>query len=99
MAEFQAKFVQISEQNSRLTEYEDKIALLSQEIERLNVVLKNNLHEKNDIAARYNKLEFELESLRSAANRQTAQLDEAYQSKLSAMTQEIERREREKREF
>lgn len=90
-AELQARFNQLAEQNTRLTEYEDKVALLSQEVERLNVVLKANLHEKNEIANKYNRLEFEFESLRNALSKQSSQMEEAYQGKFTSMAQEIER--------
>jgi|JI9StandDraft_1071089.scaffolds.fasta_scaffold368469_1 hypothetical protein len=51
------------------------------------MVLKNTLHDKNDLATKYNQLNFDFESLKNTVNRQTAQLDETYQSKFTAMAQ------------
>ena len=47
----------------KLMEYETRIGLLTQEIERLNYLLKGNLEESEAIKRRKNELEFKLTAM------------------------------------
>lgn len=89
----------LSDQNARLTEFENKVAMFSQEIERLNMALKNTLEEKKELISRNGKLEFDLESLRNSESRQVNQLRAEYEGQLAMLKQEVERLTRDRKEF
>ena len=57
-------------QSSRIGEYENKIGMLGQEIERLNYILKSKVSETEEARTRAGKVEFEFESYRSTSKRE-----------------------------
>ena len=71
---------------SRLTEYENKIALLSQEIERLNSMLRTKDDELYSFRSRYEQLEVSSREMGGYKSR----LSE-YENKLALLSQEVER--------
>jgi uncharacterized small protein (DUF1192 family) len=63
------RLTEVGAQTSKLSEYENKIAMLGQEIERLNYILKSKVTEAQETQARFSKLEFEFESFRNGTKR------------------------------
>jgi len=64
------RLVEAGAQSSRIADYENKIALLGQEIERLNYILKQKVSETDEARNRAGKVEFEFESYRSTSKRE-----------------------------
>jgi uncharacterized small protein (DUF1192 family) len=70
----------------RLKEYENRIALLTQEIERLNGVLRQRAEEIDNWKSRYSKIEISITEYKGLEGR----LRE-YENRIALLSQEIER--------
>jgi uncharacterized small protein (DUF1192 family) len=74
----------VYEQRSR--EYEGRISLLTQEIERLNQVLRSRLEQNEQWKSKYSQLEIQLSEIRIFE-----QKCKDYEGRITLLTQEIER--------
>jgi chromosome segregation ATPase len=91
--------------NRKIGEYENALALLSQERERLEMVAKSKVAESSEKEQRIQQLEYENENFKrktSSLENRMKDVDEmtekvfAYESRMSKMANEIERFNRER---
>ena len=91
--------------NRKIAEYENALALLSQERERLEMVAKSKVAESSEKEQRIQQLEYENENFKrktSSLENRMKDVDEmtekifAYESRMSKMANEIERFNRER---
>lgn len=71
---------------TKIVELENRNALLGQEIERLNVVIRGKLGEIDEWKSRYSKLELQFTTLRQLESKISE-----YENRIGLLTQEIER--------
>ena len=91
--------------NRKIAEYENALALLSQERERLEMVAKSKVAESSEKEQRIQQLEYENENFKrktSSLENRMKDVDEmtekifAYESRMSKMANEIDRFNRER---
>ena len=82
---------QLQARSGQNPELEAKLVKMSEEIERLNSVLKLSTTEKKELSTRLNRLEFEYESLRKNTTSDITLVKTQYESKIGVLNQEIDR--------
>lgn len=82
---------QLQARSGQNPELEAKLVKMSEEIERLNSVLKLSTTEKMELSTRLNRLEFEYESLRKNTTSDITLVKTQYESKIGVLNQEIDR--------
>lgn len=68
--DFQRRLGNASVQEKQVVEYQNKIVMLSQEVERLNHLLRTKTEEAQSITQQFSKVQYELESVSSTRRRE-----------------------------
>lgn len=89
--DFQRRLGNASIQERQVVEYQNKIVMLSQEVERLNHLLVTKTNEAQEITTRFSKVNYELESLVSSRRREGEDTQRGV-SQLHGRLQEVEAR-------
>ena len=89
--DFQRRLGNASIQERQVVEYQNKIVMLSQEVERLNHLLVTKTNEAQEITTRFSKVNYELESLVSSRRREGEDTQRGV-SQLQGRLQEVEMR-------
>lgn len=64
MSKLESELVNMRQLQAQLTEYENRITLLTTEIERLNTILHQRLSDIEEWKSRFNRIEIELNKYR-----------------------------------
>lgn len=78
---------QLQSKTGQNPELEAKLVKMSEEIERLNSVLKLSTNEKMELSSRLNRLEYEYESLRKNSTSDVNMVKSQYESKITVLNQ------------
>ena len=97
-SDMERKLIELTNISRQVPEYENKMAMLAQEVERLDITLKSKVKELQDKDKRLNDLDFEAESnrrkmgsleSRAAEANQLSEKLFAYEGKISKMNYAI----------
>ena len=88
--ELRRRLNELAEVNRKVAEYENKIALLSQEIERLNGNLRNKVDENGQLNSKAQALTQEIDVLKRRNNEYEITITQQWETKWTRITQENE---------